>query len=113
MGSEPRTLPKRHVERILLAVGPEILLVQPVRPGRQKRNATHVRSLLKLADIGRREIQNVLPVNFHLIGAIPDGGHNRDFDAFGCIGEANDRDTVVRCLLSGVVLSKGRGRQCE
>ena len=56
-------------------------------------------------------MEDVLAMDLHRIGVVADGGHDRDFHAVGSIVQPYDFRTMVRRLLSGVVLGRSDERQ--
>lgn len=89
---------QRHVESVLPAVGPERRLIQPVSPRREKRDSGAARFLQEFGKVGRREVQDVLPVHIHFVRHVPDRGHNGNFHAVLGIRQADDRHSVIRGL---------------
>src|SRR5258707_930645 len=59
-----------HVECELATVREERLFVEAIRPGTEKRNATHAGTRLELLDRTVRPVQNVLALHFHLEGDV-------------------------------------------
>src|SRR5439155_21092419 len=69
---------KLHVECEPATVREEGRLVESIRPGPEKRDATHARTLLELLDRTVRPVQNVVAFHFHLEGDVANGWKDRD-----------------------------------
>ena len=65
-----------HIEGVFLAISPKGGLVEKVCPRSEERNPTEARTSHILPGVGLREVEDVLPVHLHLIGAVANGGNN-------------------------------------
>jgi hypothetical protein len=66
-------VPESQIELAVLAVGVEPVFIDAVGPGGQEGNAAESRLRRKLGDGVEWKVQNVLSVDFHLVGVIADG----------------------------------------
>ena len=96
MGEQPvyrslaLNISKAHVEAVPLAIGPESLFVQQVRPWRQKGNAAQ-----PCTQVTGRIVENVLPTHLHLICAVAEGWHNRNVHAIRGVRQTNHQDAAL------------------
>jgi len=67
-----------HVEGEPAAVREERLLVEPIDPGTEKRDAAHARPRLELLERAIWPVQDVLALHVHLEGDVADGRNDRD-----------------------------------
>ena len=96
----PFTLPSCHVERVSLAVGVKRLLVEPIGPRREQRDAVEARRLrLELVDRCERKPQNVLAFHFHLVGHHADRRDDRDRRLVLLVFELHDVAVAARVVL--------------
>ena len=99
-----------HIEGVLLAAGPEGLLVEAIGPRRQERDSAQLRLLLELGDVSIGEIENVFPMDVHLIRRVADRGNDGDLNAVHRVGQADYLDAMIGGAFGRIVLREaGKG----
>src|SRR4029434_1749180 len=86
----PTNVSERHVERVSLAVGVKRLLIQPVGPRREKRDANRAGASLVICGRFEREAKDIEPLHSHFEGEIPERWINRDSRLVSAVIQLNE-----------------------
>ena len=100
-GIRPANVSERHVERVSLAVCVKRLLIQPVGPRREKRDANRAGASLVICGRFEREAKDIVPLHFHFDGEIPESWNNRDGRLVSAVIQLNEGADLTRGIERG------------